>query len=117
MEQGSAKVLWGAARYPISRALIEDGRQNLILAAGPGSLPVRCPVRLMHSLADEEVPYTLALQLVETVASTDASVVLLKGSSHAMDRETDLLTMKSMIAEVITDPHDRAFDLRSPASG
>ncbi len=69
----------------------------------------------MHSLDDEEVPFGLALQLVRGIASPDTSLVLLKSSSHAMDGEDDLRTMKSMISEVISTKGD--FDLRSPASG
>jgi hypothetical protein len=53
-------------------------------------------VRLMHALDDEEVPYTLALQLIKRIASADASVVLIKASSHAMDQEADFKTMRSM---------------------
>lgn len=51
---------------------------------------------LLVCLQDEEVPYSLALQLVNNVASTDASVVLLKKSNHAMESERDMKTMRSM---------------------
>lgn len=55
-----------------------------------------CPVRLMHALSDEEVPYTLALKLLVGLASPDASVVLVKGANHAMEDEENFHTMKSL---------------------
>ena len=36
MDEGSCEITWGKEKYPISRNLIEDGRQNLLLAGGPG---------------------------------------------------------------------------------
>lgn len=117
MDEGSCEITWGKEQYPISRRLIEDGRQNLLLAGGPGSVRVQCPVRLVHSLQDEEVPYQLAVQLIEKIASSDASLVLMKGSSsHAMEGEQEFRTMRSMINEVL-DAFKGDFDLRSPASG
>lgn len=117
MNEGVATITWGSTEYPISRTLIEDGRKNLLLQNGPSSLPIFCPVRLIHGLADEEVPYQLALQLAENCKTSDASVILLKGSSHYMESEKDMLTMRSMIVEVIEAFKEAGFDLTSPGSG
>ena len=116
MSKGVAEITWGTEKYKISRKLIEDGRENLLLKGEPGSIPVKCPVRLVHSLNDEEVPFALALKLAENCASTDTSVCLVKGSSHALDREADMNTMRHMIWEVL-DAFKGEFDLRSPGSG
>ena len=116
MNKGVAEITWGTEKYKISRKLIEDGRENLLLRGQPGSIPVRCPVRLVHSLNDEEVPFALALKLAENCASTDTTVCLVKGSSHALDREADMNTMRHMIWEVL-DAFKGEFDLRSPGSG
>ena len=116
MTEGVAEITWGNDKYKISKKLIEDGRDNLLLNGEPGSIPVTCPVRLVHSLNDEEVPYALALKLLENCASTDATVCLVKGSSHALDREVDMKTMRAMIIEVL-DAFKGEFDLRSPGSG
>ena len=116
MAVGVAEITWGKDKYKISKKLIEDGRENLLLTGEPGSIPVKCPVRLVHALNDEEVPYALALKLAENCASTDTSVCLVKGSSHALDREVDMKTMRAMIIEVL-DAFKGEFDLRSPGSG
>lgn len=116
MNEGVCEITWGNEKYPISRNLIEDGRENLILKGQPGSIPVQCPVRLIHAMQDEEVPYSLALQLADNVASQDVSVVLLKTSSHAMEGENDMTTIRSMIIEVMS-AFKGDFDLTSPGSG
>lgn len=81
-----------------------------------GSIPVNCPVRLIHGLSDEEVPMNLALKLLENCASRDSALTLLKSSTHAMEDEQDMKTMRSMILEVMTN-YKGDFDLRSPGSG
>eukprot|EP01038_Epipyxis_sp_PR26KG_P013172 gene13172-17648_t len=116
MKEGQADITWGQENYPITKNLIEDGRKNLLLAGGPGSIHVSCPIRLIHSLEDEEVPYQLALKLAESCASSDVSVMLVKGSSHAMEGDREFHIMRMMIKEVM-DAFNGEFDLRSPASG
>ena len=116
MNEGVAEVKWGNEIYPISRELIEDGRKNLILTGEPNSLPIHCPVRLIHSLSDEEVPFEFALKLVNNCASTDAAVTLLKGSTHSMEDHRDMTEMRNMVQEVM-DAFKGEYDLRSPGSG
>ena len=116
MKDGVCEITWGNEKYPISRNLIEDGRNNLLLAGPPGSIPVSCPVRLIHGLSDEEVPMELALKLLANCASRDTALTLIKSSTHAMEDEQDMKTMRSMILEVMTN-YQGDFDLRSPGSG
>ena len=52
---GMYEITWGTEKYAITRNLIEDGRKNLLLTGGPGSVDVSCPVRLLHAFNDEEV--------------------------------------------------------------
>ena len=42
-----------------------------------GSLQVKCPVRLIHALQDEEVSFQFSVRLLESCASTDAALVSL----------------------------------------
>ena len=116
MTDGSAEITWGSEKYLISKNLIEDGRKNLLLSGGDGSIPVTCPVRLVHALNDEEVPKELALKLITNLKSADASCTLIKGASHALDGEQDMKTMRTMITEIMT-AFKGDFDLTSPGSG
>lgn len=83
--------------YPISRALIEDGRQNLVLR---GALPLSCPARLLHGTADPDVPVSCSLRLAEVMASQDLRVTLIKGGDHRLSRPDDLALTVSTILEL-----------------
>jgi pimeloyl-ACP methyl ester carboxylesterase len=116
MSEGSVMINWGKEKYPITRKLIEDGRKNLLLAGEKGSVAVSCPVRLIHALYDEEVPFSMVQKLVDNISSEDASLVLIKGAQHAMEGEKEFRVMRTMIEE-INNAFKGDFDLRSPASG
>jgi pimeloyl-ACP methyl ester carboxylesterase len=45
--------------YTITRDLIEDGRTHLLLR---GPIPLACPVRILHGMRDEAVPWQTALR-------------------------------------------------------
>jgi len=80
MERGYKEIQWGVknATYPVTSTLIEDGRSNLVLRAGPRSLPIRCPVRLIHSMNDDEVPVETSLRLAECLESRNVVVTMPK---------------------------------------
>ncbi len=83
--------------YPITRALIEDGRRNLLLRA---PLPLSCPARLIHGTADPDVPVACSLRLAEVMASDDVRITLIKGGDHRLSRPQDLAVMRDAILEL-----------------
>ncbi|HYU13271.1 MAG TPA: alpha/beta hydrolase [Stellaceae bacterium] len=75
------------AGYLYTRALIEEGRNHLLLGK-PILLDI--PVRLLHGLTDASVPWQLSLRLAERLASRDVVVVLVKGGDHRLSSAPDL---------------------------
>ncbi len=75
------------AGYLYTRALIEDGKRHLLLRA---PIALDMPVRLLHGLADESVPWRLSLRLAERLASCDVAVTLVKNGDHRLSSEPDL---------------------------
>lgn len=67
------------APYRITRNLIEDGRENLILQS-PLHLPM--PVRMLQGTADREVPATTATQLLDHATGPDIRLTLVKDADH-----------------------------------
>lgn len=64
---------------PITRRLIEDGRQQLVLRT-PLNLPF--PVRLLQGTADVDVPPSVALRLMDHATGPDIRLTLVKGADH-----------------------------------
>lgn len=65
--------------YLITRRLIEDGRNHLVLRA-PLLLPF--PARLLQGTADTDVPPSVALRLLDHVTGPDVRLTLVKGADH-----------------------------------
>src|SRR6185437_11332906 len=72
----------GAARIPsdyspegylITRALIEDGRNHLLPES---DVAIACPVRLLHGMADPDVPFQTSIELARRLRSPDVRVIL-----------------------------------------
>jgi pimeloyl-ACP methyl ester carboxylesterase len=78
---------YGEEPYVITRALIEDGRQHLVLR---GPIAIDRPVRLLHGMADPDVPYQTSISLAEKLTSADVTVTLIKDGDHRLSREEDL---------------------------
>ncbi len=71
----------------ISRALIEEGREHLLLDT---SIAVECPVRLLHGVDDSDVPWEMSWRLLEALISPDVTLELIKGGDHRLSTTADL---------------------------
>ena len=82
------------AGYPYRLTLIEDGRRHLVMRA---PIPVDCPVRLLHGLADDSVPWETSLRLAERLTSRDVAVTLVKGGDHRLSTAPDLARLAATL--------------------
>jgi len=90
--------------YPVSLALIEDGRDHLLLTE---PLPLDCPLHLIHGLADRDVPWQTALKIAEAVTGEDVSINLVKGGDHRLSDEADLARLTDAVDSLATRSTDR----------
>ena len=74
---------------PITRALLDDGRANALLAR-PGTLPIGCPVRLVEGQRDDTVAPGTALELAAKIAGEDVQVIVVKDGDHRLSRKQDV---------------------------
>lgn len=72
---------------PITRRLIEDGRDHLLLR---GPLPILAPVRLIHGMRDPDVPWKTSLRIADCLEATDVEVQLVKAGDHRLSELHDL---------------------------
>ncbi len=83
--------------YIITRRLIEDGRDHLVLRA-PLALPF--PVRLLQGSADTDVPVSVAMRLFEHAESPDLRLTLVKGADHRFSDPDCLELIGRTLAEL-----------------
>lgn len=87
------------APYIITRKLITDGRDHLILRA---PLSASFPVRLLHGTADIDVPQERALQLLSHIEGPDIRLTLVKDSDHRMSGERELALLKATLLTLVS---------------
>jgi pimeloyl-ACP methyl ester carboxylesterase len=80
--------------YAITRALIEDGRNHLLLNR---PLAIDCPIRLLHGQRDPDVPWETALRIAERVAGDDVRITLIKDGDHRLSRPHDLELLRQTL--------------------
>ncbi|MFQ5347465.1 MAG: alpha/beta hydrolase [Rhodothalassiaceae bacterium] len=85
----------------ITRRLIEDGRHHLLL---DGPVAVTCPVRILHGMADADVPWRLSIELVEKLASRDVELTLVKDGDHRLSGEADLARLERTLDALLAGP-------------
>jgi pimeloyl-ACP methyl ester carboxylesterase len=83
--------------YPITRALIEDGRRWSIL---PGPVGVTAPVRVLQGGADPDVPWRHALALVEAIEAEDVVFTLIRDGDHRLSRAADLRRLERVVEDL-----------------
>ena len=84
--------------YVITRRLIEDGRDRLVLRS---PLPLPFPVRCLQGTADVDVPVPVALRLIEHADSPDMRLTLIKGADHRFS-DPDCLTLIARAIDEVT---------------
>lgn len=89
----------GHCAYKITKNLIEDGRKNLLL--NQETIDINCPVRLLHSINDRDIPYQISLNLAKKIKSTDVEVHLIKSAEHNMSDNYSLKILFKTIREFL----------------
>jgi len=84
--------------YIITRRLIEDGRERMVLRA-PLHLPF--PVRMLQGTADADVNLSVALRLLEHATGADMRLTLVDGADHRFSDADCLALIEMTITDVI----------------
>lgn len=86
---------YDAAGYPITRDLIQEGREWNVL---DDEIAVDVPVRILQGGLDTDVPWTHSLDLADKLRSKDVVWSLVKDGDHRLSRPQDI---SRMIATVL----------------
>jgi pimeloyl-ACP methyl ester carboxylesterase len=83
--------------YPITRALIDEGRNHLLLGS---AIDVGCPVRILQGAKDPDVPWQHAFALAHRLPSDDVVLTVIQDGDHRLSRPQDIARMIAAVAEV-----------------
>lgn len=72
---------------PITRTLIEDGREHLLFG---GPIRAHAPVHILQGMKDPDVPWRHSQKLFERLAADPAVISYVKDGDHRLSREEDL---------------------------
>ena len=87
---------YAEAPYPITRGLIEEGRNHLLLG---GLIETGCPVRILQGVEDPDVPWQHAVELSSRLAQDDVVLTLVKDGDHRLSRPEDIERLIAAVAE------------------
>lgn len=85
-------------------ALIEDGRSNLVMGA---LIETGCPVTILQGMADEDVPYLHALELVNLLPAEGVSLTLVRDGDHRLSRPEDLALIERSLLALVEEAKQR----------
>lgn len=89
---------YGDGPYPITRHLLDEARDHLILRGR--RLGWTGPARLLHGMADEDVPWRQSSRLAEALAGADVRAILVKDGDHRLSRPRDIALIWHQIRDV-----------------
>ncbi|PKP82953.1 MAG: alpha/beta hydrolase [Alphaproteobacteria bacterium HGW-Alphaproteobacteria-18] len=83
---------------PVTKALIEDGRNWQILDA---PIEFDGPVRILQGMQDPDVPWSHALEINERLTSPDVVLTLIKDGDHRLSRDEDVARLIAACGDVV----------------
>jgi pimeloyl-ACP methyl ester carboxylesterase len=83
--------------YPITRALIEEGRHHLLLGS---AIDVGCPIRILQGAQDPDVPWQHAFALAHRLPKDDVVLTMIQDGDHRLSRPQDIARMLAAVAEI-----------------
>ena len=86
---------YSEAPYPITRNLIEDGRNHLLLN---GLIETGCPVHILQGMLDPDVPCKHVQEVMSHFASDDVVLTLIKDGDHRLSRPDDIERLLTAVA-------------------
>jgi pimeloyl-ACP methyl ester carboxylesterase len=89
---------YGDEGYPITKALLDDGRQWSIL---PGPVQIACPVRILQGGQDPDVPWDHALSLAQALDGPDVVFTLIRDGDHRLSRPQDITRLIAVVSETL----------------
>ena len=83
-----------------TRALFEDGKACQVMT---GLIETGCPTAIIQGMADPDVPYTHALELMDCLPASNVTMTLVRDGDHRLSRPQDLALIERVLRNLIDD--------------
>lgn len=83
--------------YPITRNLIEEGRNHLVLGS---AINLGCPIRILQGAQDPDVPWQHAFALTHRLPADDVVLTMIQDGDHRLSRPQDIARILAAVAEI-----------------
>ena len=90
---------YGPAPTLYTRAFWSSGEALRLMA---GVIAVDAPARLIHGMADPDVPYLRSVRLAELLRSADVQTILIKDGDHRLSRVGDIAVLIRTIEDLMS---------------
>ena len=81
----------------LSQAFFDEAAEHRVLDA---PIPFDGPVRILHGMKDDVVPWRHGVRLLETLTTADARLDLIKAGDHRLSKPQDIDLLEDMAAEL-----------------
>ncbi|MCK1540743.1 alpha/beta hydrolase [Bradyrhizobium sp. 147] len=83
--------------YPITRNLIEEGRNHLVLGS---AIDLGCSIRILQGAKDPDVPWQHAFALTHRLPADDVVLTMIQDGDHRLSRPQDIARILAAVAEI-----------------
>ncbi|KAG6935179.1 abhydrolase domain containing 10, partial [Chelydra serpentina] len=84
--------------YCLSYEFVKEAENHCLLR---NPIPITCPIKLIHGMKDEDVPWQVSMQIADHVVSTDVDVILRKVGQHRMNEKDDMKLLVYTVDDLI----------------
>ncbi|XP_067827056.1 palmitoyl-protein thioesterase ABHD10, mitochondrial-like [Heptranchias perlo] len=84
--------------YPVKYDFIKESEEHCVLQS---SIPISCPVRLIHGMKDDIVPWQNSIKVAEQLESDDVDVILRRNGDHRMSRSDDIKLLITVVGDLM----------------
>lgn len=86
--------------YPVTRALIEDGRKHLLMGK---ALKFGVPIHILQGAEDQDVPLAHVEKFVAGLAQDDIRMTIIPDGNHRLSREEDIATLQRITLAMVRE--------------
>jgi len=86
---------------PIKKSFAENSAKFELDLNSP--IPITCPVKILHSVADDTIPYQSSLCIMEKMVSEEVELIYKKHGEHRFSDKKSLGLLKHCLENLITE--------------